>query len=919
MSAHDAPPTSAAGGSTVRLDQSEAWPRGAKPIALLSRTVGSIVGRDAELRLIGDRLAADPPVSVVLAGRAGVGKSRVAAEVAQRLSASGRPVRRLAVTEALATIPFGTFAELLPAGVPVSSRRLELFRAVRAGVARLGPAPVLVIDDGHLLDDGSAALVHQLASEQSATVLLTQRSGTTPSDAVSRLWTDGLAERVELQSLTRVEVGDLVASLLEGSVGEDTVARLADASDGNVLFLLELVQLGQEQRMLEYQHGAWHWTGEIVPSGRLADLIGQALSRAEPDVRGVLEIVALSEPVGSELIARIVGEPTLDCALESRFLTNELDGVRSTLGLAHPLFAEALRRAMKPTRRQALSRQLASALRTTERRRRSDRIRLPEWLLDGGIADQRDADLLAGAAWETYGSAPKLAERFARAAIEGGAGFEAVLALAAATNFQGRFEDSVRIGAPLLDRASTDLERRMVGYYVGTTLALLRRTDEAEAFVSRAEEACTDTGLRLYLTATRADVLVRSSRLDAGLVLAEQVMSDPAAEDGARMQATAIAGRALTLSGKVRPALTLFERALPKALAQIGPDTVPGLLPATAAAIVAGHLQALEHAGRLVEIESFVEGIERFGEATDNFEMRAAACFLGGPVMLRKGRPHSAARLLRRYFRIIGHAAPNDVAAACTLAEACALAGDHEAAVEAERMLCARSTTDQTDDAEIARARAWVAVAAGEFSRAASLLENAVETARRAGLVLYEAAALHDLLRVTGTGNPERLAKLAADADGAAWVDAYAAAAAAKGDATKWEETAKAFSSIGASLHAAEAWAAAAAAYERAGLRAKTTRANTQVTLFVAQCEGARTPALRAATFSSPFPLTLRETEIVELAARGHSNRDIAARLFVSVRTVEGHLSRAYAKLGTSDRGELASLLGMGETSPSSF
>ncbi len=59
-----------------------------------------------------------------------------------------------------------------------------------------------------------------------------------------------------------------------------------------------------------------------------------------------------------------------------------------------------------------------------------------------------------------------------------------------------------------------------------------------------------------------------------------------------------------------------------------------------------------------------------------------------------------------------------------------------------------------------------------------------------------------------------------------------------------------------------------------------------------------------------PLPLTSREREIVNLAAQGLWNRAIAQRLVVSVRTVEGHLYRAQAKLGTSSRRDLAALLG---------
>ncbi|WP_435738434.1 LuxR C-terminal-related transcriptional regulator [Cellulosimicrobium sp. PMB13] len=48
--------------------------------------------------------------------------------------------------------------------------------------------------------------------------------------------------------------------------------------------------------------------------------------------------------------------------------------------------------------------------------------------------------------------------------------------------------------------------------------------------------------------------------------------------------------------------------------------------------------------------------------------------------------------------------------------------------------------------------------------------------------------------------------------------------------------------------------------------------------------------------------LTARELEIVDLARSGHTNREIASRLFLSVRTVENHLYRAMQKLGVSDR-----------------
>jgi DNA-binding CsgD family transcriptional regulator len=112
---------------------------------------------------------------------------------------------------------------------------------------------------------------------------------------------------------------------------------------------------------------------------------------------------------------------------------------------------------------------------------------------------------------------------------------------------------------------------------------------------------------------------------------------------------------------------------------------------------------------------------------------------------------------------------------------------------------------------------------------------------------------------------------------------------------------------MGALLLAADAAAHAAAAHHRHGQRGLSHPASNSAHRLTQACEGAHTPALAA--LAAPLPLTVREREIVTLAAGGLSNRQIADRLVVSVRTVEGHLYRACAKLGVSDRSELAPLV----------
>ena len=107
---------------------------------------------------------------------------------------------------------------------------------------------------------------------------------------------------------------------------------------------------------------------------------------------------------------------------------------------------------------------------------------------------------------------------------------------------------------------------------------------------------------------------------------------------------------------------------------------------------------------------------------------------------------------------------------------------------------------------------------------------------------------------------------------------------------------------------AGDAAAQAADVHRRRG-RQGSALAAAALAQSLAARSGARTPALAIAV--QPLPLTAREREIVALAARGLSNKDIAQRLTVSVRTVEGHLYRAGLKLGVSERGALAHVLGV--------
>jgi DNA-binding CsgD family transcriptional regulator len=149
-----------------------------------------------------------------------------------------------------------------------------------------------------------------------------------------------------------------------------------------------------------------------------------------------------------------------------------------------------------------------------------------------------------------------------------------------------------------------------------------------------------------------------------------------------------------------------------------------------------------------------------------------------------------------------------------------------------------------------------------------------------------------DLRRVAGKVDPVLAGALVDHAD-----------ALAAGDAAGLDDVARRFDEAGFGLYAAEAADGAGVAHRLAGRRAAAERSAARAATLLGRCGGVRPPWL--SPLHEPVPLTRREREVVNLAARGLSSSAIAERLFVATRTVEGHLLRAYQKLGVRNRAEL--------------
>jgi DNA-binding NarL/FixJ family response regulator len=207
---------------------------------------------------------------------------------------------------------------------------------------------------------------------------------------------------------------------------------------------------------------------------------------------------------------------------------------------------------------------------------------------------------------------------------------------------------------------------------------------------------------------------------------------------------------------------------------------------------------------------------------------------------------------------------------------------------------------------------AWLAAAQGNVSAAIEFALDSARIARESGQCAIELCALHDAIRFGDRTCLQRVVDAAAEVGGrlAPVYRAHADALAMR-DAAAVYSAAKQFEQVGALLSAADAAAQAAAMFHAADDRRRAVEAAAAADRLADACGGIHTPALIVA--ARPLPLSTREREIANLIAQGLSNREIADRLVVSPRTVEGHIYRACVKLDVSDRDGLAAAVCRGK------
>ncbi len=860
---------------------------------------GNFVGRVDEKNRLVAAATGQTGRGLIFSGTAGIGKSRLLRESLDAVSPADFALHPASANIASSGLPFGGLAQIVPADPPSGLSPAGLLRwavdSLRTSAA--GRPIVLAVDDVHLLDPPSAALLLLLVHE-GATMLGTLRSGEPVPSPISALWIEGLVDHAELAPLSSTESNDLLTEMLGGRVESATALRLSRLSDGNPLLLRELVMAARSGGEMVRTFGLWRWTGRLSLAPTLTDLVDHRIGKLPAGIRDVVDLVAFGEPIGLALLMAAATPVDVEAAEDRGLIRVVIDDRRLDVWLAHPLYGEIVRRRCAVIRTRRLLATLAELIERTGARRRDDLLRVAVWRLDSGTA--QDGAMLLDAAGQAFARFDLgLAQRLGEAARRAGGGYPAVELLATILMFCDQPDRALGL---LDDAAAEAAAPQLRGRWL-TVRAMVRFSGLGDpAAVDELADAAGQVHDPDALARMRAcESLMRLQRgeWDAASALANGVLTEPAANVAARAMAQCVLAFLAAACGRLNRCEEL--------LAEVDACTAQWRRDSPAVQYV------LEMArGTRVGIALDLDGMDailaaEFADLAQLGEFRFgsgyASMILAHSAWLR-GRTGDALRASEQACAALGSTRLYDGYAHASRAHAAALRGETDVAVAALQV------ADSRPDACLRhlypwreQVRAWVLAATGDLPAAVRQLQSLTARLCGDGLSGNELLAQHELVRLGRADLAvDRMAELVrAGVQGpTAQLLLRHARASADGSGAELLTVAHDFAGRGLHVFAAEAGAAAVSRL-RAERDPAAVAASTLLADILSRCDTLRTPMLLAV---QPV-LTPRERQVAELAAVGVRSREIADRLFLSTRTVENHLQRVYTKLGVSGRVEL--------------
>lgn len=919
----------------------------------------TVFGREAELALAATFLerAAERPGALVLEGGPGIGKTSVWREVVEGAAARRMPVLSCRAAQAEAKLAFVSLADLLaPVADDVFERlpspqreALEVAllraapspegvdgRAVGAGVHSVlasltTSGPVLVaIDDVQWLDRASAAALEfalrRLEHRPVAIVGTVRVEAGAASDPLGLSQAFGArVERRRLGPLSLECLHELIGHRLGRTLPRPTLTRIAETSAGNPLFALELARLLIETGTRPGLDGALP-----IPE-TLASLVTERVARLSAPSQAVLLTAACLSAPTTALIEQAVGAGAAT-GLEQAVAADIIEVRHERVRFTHPMFASAVYTAASPVDRRRLHRRLTRLVTDLEEQARHT-------ALAARGRDEQAAVLLDAAAAHARargapGTAGELLEWAARLSPEGEREAKHRRLIGAAEHFYraGDLQHARNLLADLaddIDEGQRGHVLRLLGeirYNEDSFAEAIPVLDQALGYAAT-PDATVDILLCLaFAHFSRGDVVQSLSAARKAVHHAEQSRDTAPLAEALAVEANVAfyAGHGLDTT-KLRRALELEDRSRNVQLL-VRPSTIDALF-----ALYAGRLSEaaaklrtlrdwllergedsdcmlltwLSHAelfrGNFATAEGIAEETLSLATQTGSDTIRGAALMQRGKARAFRGQVEAAREDLQHSSALL-----TEVGWTLVVAWADWVLGflelsvkDHAAAASAFAPYVAAiefagvsepfAVTFLPDAIE-------VLITCGEHDRAGRLIEPFERRARRLGraTALVAATRCRSLL-------------LAARGDVTGAIDAAE-------ESLRWAaQTEMPFEHARTLLVHGQ--------LQRRARHKQSARHSFEAALAIFEqlganlwSEMAHADLLRVAHRSPPGALTATEERVAELAASGMKNREVAAALFMSPKTVEANLARIYRKLGITTRAELGARMARAQT-----
>lgn len=310
----------------------------------------SLIGRNDDLRHAESAL--DQHGVVILVGPSGVGKTAICDVLASDWIAKGGIVHELRGTQGLKDVPFGALT--LSLRIDRGGSDAETLGHIVDMLTDSERPSLLVVDDVHLLDEASAGVVSGLAQVADVALALAVTSGESVSADITSVWARWAECRIEVEPLSRDDVGQLLRALLGVDLSEQRIDEIAEVSLGYPLYVTAIAaELDPSE---DVESGG---IGDLDPrSDRLVSLMERRLARLPRQERRLFDTIAFAESTSARIALSEEDPRLLQDLNEGGLVRVTGDRVQVT----HPLLGSVSRGTLTHDGRRASARRLLEGL-----------------------------------------------------------------------------------------------------------------------------------------------------------------------------------------------------------------------------------------------------------------------------------------------------------------------------------------------------------------------------------------------------------------------------------------------------------------------------------------------------------------------------------------------------------------------------